>query len=217
MSDDATAPENPTVEAPVSDPAQTSGDTLAQTSAAHPRTRHAVPALVQDYSERLYAAWWVWLFPLAGAALLAASVHRGYPGLPSWLPYAIMLPIAVFIMLAMSRGTIRVVPQRGSGDPEADPGPTDAERGNAEPGEAELRVGQAHLPVRFIGSVEVIDKEAKRLTMGPQLDPAAFIVHRGSIGPLLRVELTDPDDDTPYWLFSTRKPEKLARALGAAH
>lgn len=203
MSDDATAPENPTVETPAPAPEQTS---------ANAPPRHAVPELARAYSERLYVAWWIWLLPLSGAALLAASVHRGYPALPSWLPYAIMLPIAVFIALAMSRSTIRVIPQRDSAGAQSDP-----EAASTESGEAELWVGQAHLPVRYIGSVEVIGKDAKRLTMGPRLDPAAYIVHRGSIGPLLRVELTDPDDDTPYWLFSTRKPEKLARALGATH
>lgn len=184
-------PENPAV-TPEPTPGQTSeGDTPA---------RRAASTRAQAYSERLYAAWWVWLLPLAGAALLAASVRRGYPGLPGWLPYAVLLPIAVYMMLAMSRSRIRVIP----------------EYGDVESQQAELHVGQAHLPVRFIGSVEVIGKDAKRLALGPHLDPAAYIVHRGSIGPLLRVELTDPDDETPYWLFSTRKPERLARALGAS-
>lgn len=198
MSDDATAPENPTVETPAPTPGR---------AAESDAPRHAVPARAHAYSERLYASWWVWLLPLAGAALLAASVRRGYPGLPDWLPYAILLPIAVYTLLAMSRSTVRVVPRRAGADTES---------ASAEPGEAELHVGQAHVPLRFIGSVEVIGKDAKRLALGPRLDPAAYIVHRGSIGPLLRVWLTDPDDDTPYWLFSTRNPEKLARALGAS-
>jgi hypothetical protein len=30
---------------------------------------------------------------------------------------------------------------------------------------------------------------------------------------VVRVELTDPEDPTPYWLVSSRRPDALARAL----
>lgn len=200
MSDDATAPDSPAA----GDPESAPGHARADTTVANPRTGPADPALAKAYSERLYLAWWVWLLPLAAAALLAASVRRGYPVLPGWLPYAVLVPVAVFALVAMSRSAVRVLPRRDG-----------AEQTEAEQTEAELRVGQARLPLHFIGTVEVIGKDAKRLALGPRLDPAAYIVHRASIGPLVRVELTDPDDDTPYWLFSTRKPKRLAEALGA--
>ncbi|HEY4419427.1 MAG TPA: DUF3093 family protein [Pseudonocardia sp.] len=29
----------------------------------------------------------------------------------------------------------------------------------------------------------------------------------------MRVEVTDPDDATPYWVFSVRNPEALVAAL----
>jgi cation diffusion facilitator CzcD-associated flavoprotein CzcO len=29
----------------------------------------------------------------------------------------------------------------------------------------------------------------------------------------VRVEVVDPDDDTPYWLVGTRQPRELAAAL----
>jgi hypothetical protein len=31
----------------------------------------------------------------------------------------------------------------------------------------------------------------------------------------VRVELTDPEDPTPYWLFSTRRPQRVAELLRA--
>jgi hypothetical protein len=79
--------------------------------------------------------------------------------------------------------------------------------------EGELWVGQAHVPLRFIGDVEIVAMDAKRRALGPELDPAAYLLHRAWVGPLLRVRLTDPDDPTPYWLFSTRRPEQLATLL----
>jgi hypothetical protein len=50
--------------------------------------------------------------------------------------------------------------------------------------------------------------------LGPELDPAAHLVHRAWVGPVVRIEVTDPDDDTPYWIVSTRDPDALVAALG---
>lgn len=143
------------------------------------------------YSERLYLAWWAWPLPIGAAVLLAAEVHMGHPGLRSWLPYAILLPLVAGVLVLTGRTSIRVTG-------------------------AQLRVGDARLPTQFAGEVEVIDRAHKRRALGPDLDPAAYLVHRAWIGPMVRVHLTDPDDPTPYWLFSTRHPERLARALTAA-
>ena len=39
-------------------------------------------------------------------------------------------------------------------------------------------------------------------------------MHRAWIGPVVRIEVTDPDDPTPYWVLSVRDPEAFLRALG---
>jgi hypothetical protein len=41
----------------------------------------------------------------------------------------------------------------------------------------------------------------------------ACVTHRGWVGPMVRVELRDPADPTPYWLFSVRSAEELAALL----
>ncbi|MBK1788737.1 DUF3093 domain-containing protein [Prauserella cavernicola] len=143
------------------------------------------------HSERLYLAWWGWPLPLLGAALLAAEIHMGYPGIRAWLPYVVLLPVAVLLLLGMGRLKVQV---------------TDGD-------EPELWVGDAHLPLRFVGAVEVIGKTGKRKALGPELDPAAFVAHRGWVPTLVRVHLTDPEDPTPYWVISTRHPERLAALL----
>lgn len=149
--------------------------------------------------ERLYVPWWGWPLPLIGGALLAAEIHMGYPGIRSWLPYLVMLPLVAAMIIALGRVKVDVV-EDGSGEQ----GPE---------GEPELRVGDAHVPVRHTGEIDVIDRERKRKALGPELDPAAFVTHRGWVGPLVRVRLTDPADPTPYWLISSRKPHALAAAL----
>ena len=146
------------------------------------------------HSERLYVPWWLWPLPLVGGGLLAAEIHMGYPGVRAWLPYLVVLPLVVALLLSMGRTKVRVLAK--------DEGP-------------ELWVGDAHLPVRYVGEVEVIPKSDKRRALGRDADPAAFVVHRGWVGPALRIQLDDPEDPTPYWLFSTRKPEAVAKLLTA--
>jgi hypothetical protein len=79
--------------------------------------------------------------------------------------------------------------------------------------EGELHVGDAHVPLELLGSVEVFTAKTKRKAMGPHLDPAAFVAHRGWVGPMVKVALDDPADPTPYWLFSVRSADRLAALL----
>ena len=80
-------------------------------------------------------------------------------------------------------------------------------------GDVELWAGQAHLPASVVARTAAIPRSAKSAALGRQLDPAAFVLHRTWVGPLVLVVLEDPDDPTPYWLVSSRNPEKLIAAL----
>lgn len=140
------------------------------------------------HAERLYVTWYSWLLPLAAAGLMAATVHLGYPGLRSWLPYVLLLPLTALLIWRAGVAKVRV------------------ENG-------ELHVGPAHLPLEYVGEVEVFDAKDKRKVLGPHMDPSAFVLHRNWVRPLVRVQVTDPQDPTPYWVFSTRHPEKVASLL----
>ena len=142
------------------------------------------------HSERLYVPWYWWLPPLLAAGLLAAEVHLGYPGVRAWLPYVLLLPLTAVLIWRAGRAPVRIE-------------------------DGELYVGTAHLPLAHVGTVEVFGAKEKRKVLGPRLDPAAFVLHRGWVGPTVRVEVTDPGDPTPYWVFSTRHPEKVASLLRA--
>lgn len=140
------------------------------------------------FDEQLRVPLWWWLPAMGVAALLAAEVHMGYPGVRAWLPYVLLLPLAAAALVLLGRTRVRLTG-------------------------GELWVGQAHLPTEFIGEVEVVAAKDKRRALGPELDPAAFMLHRAWVGPMLRVYVTDPADPTPYWIFSVRRPERLARLL----
>jgi Protein of unknown function (DUF3093) len=147
------------------------------------------------YRERLWVPWWWWPPGFALAALIAFEVDMAITALPDWLPFAMLFTVAAATLLWLGRVEIRVT--EGSG------GET----------EVELWAADAHLPVTVIARSAEIARTAKSAALGRQLDPAAFVLHRGWVGPMVLVVLDDPDDPTPYWLVSCRHPERVLSAL----
>jgi hypothetical protein len=144
------------------------------------------------YRERLWVPWWWWPPGLGLAALIALEVNQGVGGLPNWLPFAVLLPVAATVLMWFGKTEVRVL--RGSG-------------------ETELWVSAAHLPVSVISRSAEVPRSAKSATLGRQLDPAAYVVHRAWVGPMVLLVLDDPDDPTPYWLVSSRHPDRVLAAL----
>ncbi|MFD9319086.1 DUF3093 domain-containing protein [Streptomyces sp. NPDC060053] len=79
-----------------------------------------------------------------------------------------------------------------------------------------LIAGEAKIPVAALGETEVLDADEARAWRTYKADTRAFLLLRSYIPGALRVEVTDPDDPTPYLYLSTRQPERLAEALKAA-
>ena len=154
----------------------------------HPSAAPSATSGGPAFDERLSVPWW-WFVPAVGlGVLLGAELHMGYPGVRSWIGYVVFTSLLVGILVSLSRARVRV-----------DGGV--------------LQVGSAVLPLRFVGRVEVVDRRDKQAALGPELDPAAFVLHRGWVGPMVRLEVTDPDDPTPYWVFSVREPDRLLAVL----
>jgi hypothetical protein len=143
------------------------------------------------YTERLSVPWWSWPLALLVGALLAAEIWMGAGGLRAWVPFAIVLPLTVLVMLRLSRIRVAVTP-------------------------AEFLVDDARLPLAVIADVVALDAEGKREVLGVGAHPLAFVVQRPWIGGAVQVLLDDPADPTPFWVVSTRHPVELATALLAA-
>jgi hypothetical protein len=153
--------------------------------------QHPTNADPTGHAERLLVPWWLWLVGLGGATLAAAEVYLGAPGLATWLPYLVLLPLTALGL--WWAGRVRVAVRDGV-----------------------LHVDDAHLPVRYVAEVGVLDAAGKREALGPRADPLAFVVQRPWIPGAVLVILDDPADPTPYWVVSARHPERLARAVLAA-
>lgn len=140
--------------------------------------------------------WW-WLLPaFVLATLIALEVNQAVQSMPNWVSFAVLLPVATAVWAWLGRVDVRVV--------------STATAGGAD---TVLWVGAAHLPVSAISRSAEVPRSAKSAALGRQLDPAAYVVHRAWISPMVLVVLDDPDDPTPYWLVSCRRPDRILAAL----
>jgi Protein of unknown function (DUF3093) len=80
----------------------------------------------------------------------------------------------------------------------------------------ELLAGRARLPIDIIGAITEHRGADATLERGQRLDARSFLVIRGWIDPVVRIELVDPNDPVPYWLVSTRNPRAVAAAIDRA-
>lgn len=167
---------------------------------AEPVVRHGLPSdtmapapttATPRFTERLGVPWWWWPIGLGLAALGAAEIGLGAPGPRGWVPFAVLLPLTAAVLVWSLSLRVRV-----TGD--------------------EFQVSDARLPLRFVREVVAIDAAGRRELLGPAGDRLAFPVLRPWIGTAVQVVLDDPEDPTPYWLVSTRKPLQLAEALREA-
>jgi len=140
------------------------------------------------YDERLVAPFWVWAGGLVVALIVAATLHSGAGGARAVVPYAVVPPFVLLALLLGSRGRVRVC-------------------------DGVLSVPGARLPLDRIGGVRPLDREGTRRLRGPLAEPRAYVATRPWLAQSVRVQIEDPEDDTPYWLVGTRHPQELAAAL----
>ncbi len=79
-----------------------------------------------------------------------------------------------------------------------------------------LQVGRARMPIKLISGVIEVPKGEVFAERGPKLDARAYVRLQPSVSGLLRVQIKDKNDPTPYWLFSSRNPKLLTLKLKEA-
>ena len=77
----------------------------------------------------------------------------------------------------------------------------------------ELRIGGAHIELRYLKEVSVLSAQEMRLMRTRDADPAAFLALAFWIPAGVKILLNDDRDSVPYWLISVRKSEELTRTL----
>lgn len=75
---------------------------------------------------------------------------------------------------------------------------------------------QARIERKYLGETEVFYDEDAFRERGRNLDLRSFYIIRAGINPVIKIQNIDPDDSVPYWLISTRHPERIAEILGTS-
>ena len=144
---------------------------------------------VLDYREKLFPAWWL---IVATALVVPAAILVFFP-LSAVLGVVVGLTLWAGSVGLLWWGAPSLVVEEGT-----------------------FRAGKARIELGFITGVSFYDGDAAREQRGVSLDARAWLVIRGWIDPVVKIELGDPDDPVPYWLVSSRKPQELVAALQAA-
>lgn len=140
------------------------------------------------YAEKLWPSWWMW----TAAVIIGASVSLIFFPIDltfGFLAMVIGISLLVFALI-ITTPTVEVR-------------------------DGWLRVGRAQIETRHLGRVVAHRRQAAREQLGPGFDARSYQCIRGWIDPVITAEITDEQDATPYWLFSTRRPEALLKALGS--
>jgi Protein of unknown function (DUF3093) len=143
------------------------------------------------YRERLRTPWWWYVVAVGIASLLAGEFHISGLRLTDWIPFGILIPLSLVVVWWLGRDKLEV-------------------SGN------ELRIRGAHLPLRYVSGAVALDGPTLRRVVGREGDPAAFVSIRPWIGPGVQVWIDDEDDPTPYWVVSSRNPQRVVTAVRAA-
>lgn len=147
---------------------------------------HATDSSVR-YEERLRPSGWIWLVVVMISGL---SILVFVPiGLEIGLAAAVVVFLVIAILLRASTPRIVVT-------------------------DTTLQVGRAGIERSYVGEVTGYRGDDATFQRGPALHGLAFMCIRGWIDPVVRIQITDERDRTPYWLTSTRHPERLVAVLG---
>lgn len=79
-----------------------------------------------------------------------------------------------------------------------------------------FQAGRATLPLTFIGDIQPLGVGELAYNLGPGLDARSYTLVRGWIKTGVKIANIDPADPAPYWIVTTRHPEKLRDAIKAA-
>jgi Protein of unknown function (DUF3093) len=142
---------------------------------------------MQPYDERLTVprSWW-FMCVLTGVA--CALIALPFGPLPLLGAFVATTALACAVISSYGSARIRVVADS-------------------------LVAGDARIPLTALGEAVALDREEATAWRTYKADTRAFMLLRSYVPTALKVEVTDPQDPTPYLYLSTRSPQLLAEAL----
>lgn len=141
-----------------------------------------------NYTEKLWPNFWTWVIVvgISGAGVLI------------FIPISELAGIIAFVGLLLLQSILLI-----TSTPKIEVTATT------------LQVGRAVIERTFIGDVNIYSGQDAFEQRGRKLNGLAYLCFRGWIKDVVKIDIEDPADPTPYWLTSSRYPERLAAALRA--
>jgi hypothetical protein len=146
---------------------------------------------MSSYRERLLVPVSYWLLAVPSIAFLGAEAWFIAGGIVPPVTLAVLSLICAVFLINWGSATIEVT-------------------GGV------LRAGRDTLPLGEASEVVALDEKQAALLRGPRADPAAHLFLRPYVKKAVYIALADPADGVPYWLVSTRHPDRLTAAIGSA-
>lgn len=151
------------------------------------------------YDEKLTVPWWWYIAGFFVGLLLAAEIALALNGWLALIPVVVVVPGAIALVWKFSSGRLRIA-------------------------NTTLTVGDLTLDLSEVAQAIVLTPDALRRLVGRHHDPMAVVFIRSWIGPGVQFvlqpntgdELEHPGDRVPYWVVSTRHPERLAAVATSA-
>ena len=157
-----------------------------------------------EYSERLRTPWWWYPIGIVVGILLGAEFDFVMPQALVGLPILVTVLLAMLVVWKFSSSTVSVAGGR-------------------------VFAGSGSLPVAEIEQSYRLNPTELRRLIGRHGDPLGFAFIRPWVGPGVQLVLSrppedpaaDPDDSAerlrePYWVLSSRHPDRLLAAIEAA-
>ena len=76
-----------------------------------------------------------------------------------------------------------------------------------------IYVGKASIQLSLVSKPRKIAKEERRAEIGPKLNARAYLQLQATVKEMVRVQVIDDSDPTPYWIFSTRNADEICRLI----
>ncbi len=152
----------------------------------------ATSATAETFRERLRTPYWWYVAAIGIACLLAGEFSVLLRGWLVYVPFVVVIALCMLVVLRLSSGSVSLT-------------------GNT------LTAGDRSIDVaRVSAAIRLSPTELRRL-VGRHGDPAAYTFIRSWIGPgaqlVLEPAVTDETDTVPYWVVTSRHPDRLLAAL----
>ncbi|MGD0699919.1 MAG: DUF3093 domain-containing protein [Trebonia sp.] len=142
-----------------------------------------------SYRERLLVPVSYWLLAVPSIAFLGSEAWFVAGGIVPPVTLAVLTLIAALFLLNWGSATVEVTA-------------------------GVLRAGRDTLPLGEASEVIALDEKQTALLRGARADPAAHQFLRPYVKRAVYIGLADQTEGVPYWLVSTRHPDRLTAAIG---